>query len=318
MGSFNVNINPSEILAQNAQEAMPSTKMKNKFDLKNYLNTRLSDNEVTKTLTIRLLPYDKNGGVPFHKVHMHQVRVNKEVSASGWKTFPCPIKNKLGEVCPYCEQSASARECESQTIDEVKKKAYHEIAFESRAREFWIVRCIERGHEEDGVKFWLFPVSRKNDGVYDKIFNLFQQRSAKGKNIFDLNNGKDLLITVTRDSNGKSVINIADDDELTPLSDDYDKAVSWLNDEKKWNEVYPVKPYEYMAIVMKGGVPYYSKEKGGYVDKQEALPSTASTVENNLEKPTEDLSRYDVLAKAVAASTANSPLPSSADDDLPF
>jgi hypothetical protein len=139
----------------------------------------------------------------------------------------------------------------------------------------WIVRCIERDHEEDGVKFWLFNASRKKDGVYDKIINLFNERWEEAKevgeqyNIFDLNDGKDLNITLSKDPNNKTVIQITDASRPSPLSTDYDQALSWIEDPKKWDEVYTVKPYDYMAIVVQGGYPVFDKQTQKYVDKEE-------------------------------------------------
>lgn len=296
MENLNVNISAEEILSQRDKEDASKTKQtQTKFDAKNYLNTRLSDGETTKTLTIRLLPFSNDGGTPFFKVHMHQVRVNKEVSPSGWKTFPCPVKNKLGDTCPFCIISEQARKEKAEEFDEQKKNQLFDIESQNRSREFWIVRCIERGHEDDGVKFWLFPSSKKGDGVYDKIFNIFKQRMKKAQeqgrenNIFDLNNGKDLLITISKDTNNKTVYNITDDDERSPLSTDLAKAEAWVNDLKKWNEVYTVKPYEYMKIIIGGGVPVYDKEKKQYVDKDVADAETAAELDKNLSKPTQDL-----------------------------
>ena len=56
-------------------------------------------------------------------------------------------------------------------------KRYGDIEFLNKVKEMWIVRCIERDHEEDGVKFWLFNSSKKKDGVYDKIMNLAKIRA---------------------------------------------------------------------------------------------------------------------------------------------
>lgn len=315
MENFNVNISAEEVLSQRESEAASKTKPTTKFDAKNYLNTRLSDGEASKTLTIRLLPFSKEGGTPFFKVHMHQVRVNKEVSSSGWKTFPCPIKNGLGKECPFCETSEEARKTRFASVIEQEKEKLFEVETQNRSREFWIVRCIERGHEDDGVKFWLFPSSKKGDGVYDKIMNIFAQRFKKAEaqgrhnNIFDLNEGKDLLITVSKDSNGKTVYNITDDDEKSPLSTNVEQAIAWVNDAKKWNEVYTIKPYEYMEIIIRGGVPYYDRDSGKYVEKSQFDKEVADALDRRLEKPTKDLSEIPV--EAVSIKTEE-------EDDLPF
>ena len=55
----------------------------NAFDAKNYLNTRLSDGETEKTLTIRLLPMDLETGNPFVVVHTHNVKVQQAMVKPG-------------------------------------------------------------------------------------------------------------------------------------------------------------------------------------------------------------------------------------------
>lgn len=279
--NFSVNIDAEEVKNQyeEEQKALTPTK-KTQFNEKNYLQARLTDNETTKTLTIRLLPFSPEGGSPFKKVFMHTVKVNKEVSPNGWKTFVCPIHNtkdgsKMGDNCPFCETSSKARELKSKSLDEPTKKKYGDIEFLNKVKEMWIVRCIERDHEEDGVKFWLFNSSKKKDGVYDKIMNLANRRAAsaakKGNtySIFDLNNGLDLDITLTKTSDGKTAIQVLDAGSPSPLTEDFDLGMKWIQDEKKWYEVYTVKSYEYMEIIAMGGVPVFNKELNKYADKEE-------------------------------------------------
>lgn len=186
----------------------------------------------------------------------------------------------------------------------------------------WIVRCIERGHEEDGVKFWLFPHSKKQQGVYDKINNIAATRYKKGltqgkiNNIYDLNEGKDLVLTISKDSMDKTQINIADDDSYTPLTSDFEKGLSWINDEKKWEEVYTVKTYDYMSVIVEGGTPVFSKEKNTYVNKEEAKKESDAAIDANLDRITVDYSKEPEQVFGTAVQTSSSS--SFDDDDLPF
>lgn len=303
---FSVNIDAEAVKNQYEEEQVsPIYVKKTKFDTKNYLQARLLPNEKSKTLTIRLLPFSPEGGSPFKKVSMHTVKVNKEISSNGWKTFVCPIHNKkdgklMGDKCPFCETSEKARELKNESNDEATRKKYNEIEFLNHSRDMWIVRCIERGHEEDGVKFWLFNSSKKKDGAYDKIINIANQRAAsaarKGNNysIFDLNNGMDLIITLTKTSDGKTNVQVLDEGMPSPLTEDYDEGMRWINDQKKWYEVYTVKPYEYMSIIIQGGIPVYDKEKGMFVDKlqkeKEEKEAEQERLEEELVKPTIDFS----------------------------
>ena len=336
--TFDVNIDYDAVKAQYEEEQKTFTPRKNTFDEKNYLQARLGPNETSKTLTIRLLPFSPNGGTAFKKVYMHTVKVNKEVAPSGWKTFVCPNHNiKDGEPfgsdgCPFCETSAKAKEMKNESLDEVTRKKYGDIEFLTKVKEMMIVRCIDRDHEKDGVKFWLFNTSRKKDGVFDKIMNLAKIRSEaaakKGNkyNIFDINNGLDLIVTLTRGEDGKTTIQIIDDGTPSPLSEDVELGNSWIMDEKKWYDVYTVKSYNYMSIIASGGVPVFNKELGKYVDKYEVMGS--ENVDNTSEEDTTPMKEtidYSKIANTdkiiVDATDSESIAESSSDndeDDLPF
>ena len=329
--NFSVNIDAEAVKAQYEQEQKTFIPKKTQFNEKNYLQARLANNETSKTLTIRLLPFSPEGGSPFKKVFMHTVKVNKEVAPNGWKTFVCPTHNKkdgevMGDGCPFCETSAKARELKSKSLDEPTKKKYGDVEFLNKVKEMWIVRCIERGHEDDGVKFWLFNSSKKKDGVYDKIMNLARIRSEsaarKGNtySIFDLNNGLDLIITLTRTADNKTSIQIVDDGFPSPLTEDYDLGMKWIQDEKNWYDVYTVKSYDYMTIIAMGGVPVFNKELGKYVDKEEMNKikeeAEQKRIEDELTEETRDYSEVANSNEIIvdASNTADD----DSDEDLPF
>ena len=329
--NFSVNIDDDAVKNQYEQEQKTFTPKKTQFDTKNYLQARLEEGENSKTLTIRLLPFSPEGsGTAFHKIHMHQVRVNKEVSASGWKTFVCPTKNEvdghiMGDKCPFCEISAKARELKRQALDEPTKKKYGDIEFLNRAKDMWIVRCIERGHEEDGVKFWLFPDNKQGKGVYDQIRNLAKVRreaaAAKGNkySIYDVNNGLDLIIMLTRGSDNKTAIQVMDGGIPCPLTEDYELGLKWIKDTKKWYEVYTVKPYDFMSIIAEGSVPIYNKELKKYVSKEEL---------SKLKKESEEEKQKEVVSATKDYSSLTEPsdetiidgskYDTSGDEDIPF
>ena len=328
--NFSVNIDDDAVKNQYEQEQKQPQK-KTQFDTKNYLQARLGANEDSKTLTIRLLPFSPEGGSPFKKVFMHTVKVNKGVSPSGWKTFVCPTHNKkdgtiMGDKCPFCETSAKARELKSKALDEPTKNKYGDIEFLNRVKEMWIVRCIERDHEEDGVKFWLFNSSKKKDGVYDKIMNLAKIRSeaaAKKGNkysIFDLNNGLDLVVTLTRTSDNKTAIQIIDAGFPSPLTDNIELGEKWINDAKQWDEVYTVKSYEYMEIIAMGGIPVFNKEINKYVDKEELdkirEEAEKQRIEENATEPTKDFS--DIAESSGVNIIDGNNVKDEDEDDLPF
>lgn len=322
------NIDAEAVAEQYARETATTTtsKKKTEFNPKNYLQARLNPGEKTKSLTIRLLPFSPEGGSPFKKVFIHTVKVNKELSPGGWRTFVCPTHNKMGEKCPFCEVSAEAKELRFNAPTEVEKKKFGDIEFMNRAKAAWIVRCIERGHEEDGVKFWLFNDSKSQKGVYNDIMNIYferkkaAERKGKDSNIFDLNDGKDLIITLSKDENGKTVTKVVDDDEKTPLTEDYEQGVAWINDPKQWNEVYTVKPYEYMEIVVKGGIPIFDKNKNRYVDSvkkaEEDKKAAEEELKENLTEHKKDFS--DFPKEEPSDENFGGVIMNGDDDDLPF
>ena len=321
------NIDADAVAEQYAKEhaTTTTTKKKTEFNEKNYLQARLKPGEKSKSLTIRLLPFSPEGGSPFKKVFIHTVKVNKELSPGGWRTFVCPTHNKMGEKCPFCAVSAEAKELRHNAPTEVEKKKYGDIEFMNRSKAAWIVRCIEREHEEDGVKFWLFNDSAKKDGVYDKILNIYFERKKaaekKGKdsNIFDLNEGKDLIITLTKDDNGKTVTKIVDDEDKTPLTESYEQGIAWINDPKQWTEVYTVKPYEYMEIVVKGGVPVFDKNQNKYVDSAEKAEEDKKAAEEELkENLTEHKKDFSDFPKEEPKEDNFGGVIIDGEDDLPF
>ena len=324
---INLNIKVEDVLEQKEQQEVVVKKPQVTFSEKNYLQARLAPNENKKSITIRLLPFSSTETSPFHKVHMHQVRVNKEVAQSGWKKFPCPIKNNHGgNSCPFCEVAEEAKKLRLAAISEAEKKQYLEIEYANMARDMWVVRCIERGHEEDGVKFWLFNSSKNKNGVYDKIINLFEQRfisaQEKGKyhNIFDLNEGNDLTLTLTRNALGKTEVSITDDYDKTPLSENENQAMEWINDTKLWSDIYVTKSYDYMSVIVEGGIPVYDKVKGTYVDKNKSIEEQRNAQQSNTMQA-KDLSTFNAEVSNVIEHQQQVVSPiliETDDDDLPF
>ena len=312
--NFKAEIGTNEILAQNEQETTIAAQKGVAFNEKNYLQTSIQKGEKEKNITIRLLPFSPEGGTPFKKIYMHSVNVNKEISSSGWKKFVCPSHNGYDKPCPFCEITENAWKEYKTELDPVKKEYYKKIAINNSAKEYWVVRCIERGHEDDGPKFWLFANSKKHNGIYDNIINIFKRRAAKneGYNIFSLQNGKDLEINIKLTDDGKRAINIVDSDEKTPLSEDIEKANSWIEDTKKWDDVFKIKPYDFMKIVLEMKVPIYDKEKKCYVEKLSAEEF----------KEQKEKEANDIAAKTPEEFTQKEPTEETEEDnseeDLPF
>lgn len=258
---------------------------KTKFDEKNYLNTRLKKDESSKEIRIRLLPFDKDSSSPFKIIEMHNVKVPKEISESGWKSYVC-LKNTddidhdvFGHNCPFCELKdksfQEAKNCE----DEYKKQKLFEIGKANFSNKVCIIRCIERGHEEDGPKFWKFALRSDGKDPYHSLMKLMENRRneaiEEGEEpicIFDIYKGKDIKLNVeavyTKDGKwtNKVSVSVYDYGSNKPISPDENKMKAWIEDEKKWSDVFVVKPYEYLSLIMEGKIPFYDRTLGKWVE----------------------------------------------------
>lgn len=291
------NITPDSIVISN-DSGNGSRSKASAFNEKNYLNVRLDEQngEKTKTLTIRLLPMDLETGNPFVKVHMHNVRVPKEVSKSGYKSYICLSKNKdidhekYGSKCPFCELNQNAYQESLKEDDPIKKKNFQDISIANKSREAVIVRCIERGKEDEGVKFWKFNVRSDKTDPYNQILKLYSMRKEEAEragvelNILDIYNGRDLNVTITE---GNAAPQILDASLSTPLSKDEEQMKAWIYDTKKWQDVFSTKPYEYLSLISQMKIPWYDRDKGLWVDKEEydaEHGNQAKSMDDSIEK----------------------------------
>lgn len=257
------------------------------FDEKNYLNVNLdeSKNETTKTIYFRPIPFiNEDGSVKLCElIHTHNVKVPAEVSPNLFKNYVCLSltesinHEKYGTKCPFCEIAEIANKNQWSETDPAKKKEYREIWKNYSAKNSVIMRGIERGKENEGVKYWKFNLRQDKTDPYNQICNLADQRRNEGLaygrnvNIFDYNEGYDLIITITKGSEGKkgNGITITDAKFASPLSQDPEQAKAWLYDGKKWTDVFGVKDYNYLTLIAKGKVPFYDKQAGKWIDKAE-------------------------------------------------
>ena len=240
--------------------------------------------EKKKELKIRLLPNPSEQGFsPFIKVHTHNLsKLPKEISESGFKNYICLEKSnidheKYGKKCPFCELQREAYNESTKTDDAAKKKSLQELSISNIARESVIMRVIERGKEDEGVKFWKVNVSRRGDDAYSLIKNLAERLYKEGQengveeNIYDSFKGRDITVTISGSDNekdNKTSISVTPALAQSPISRDEETMRAWIYDEKKWNDVFAVKPYEYLSIVSKGEIPWFDRESGKWVSKE--------------------------------------------------
>jgi hypothetical protein len=268
------------------------------YDLKNYFNTYIKEGVKSATKTIRILPVAK--GSAFVEMYGHKMQVDGE-----WKTFAC-LKHEREEACPFCE----AREALLSTGKDSDK----ELAKKYNAKLMYVVKVIDRDHPEEGVKFWRFNHDYRKEGIYDKIIGVV---NAIKKDITNAETGRDLVLTINRNQNNVPVVSAVASLDPSPLSEDATFAAEWLADARTWEDVYSVRTYDYLEIIVKGGTPVWDKEKKGFVDKA-SLTETEAT--NQLDDEL-TLGVENVKANVKAATTTTPVATTTTEeegDDLPF
>lgn len=312
---------------------------KKAFDTRNYLDFSIPDGQKSVEKVIRLLPININGdkGEMFQIVHLHNIPVNKELSPnkSGKKAYMClNAKNtgvdheKYGSKCPVCEAQQELWKQWHAETDPIKKKAIIKEINQLDIREYCIVRCIERGKENEGPKFWRIPLRQDQTDAYHKIILLAKTRHDEGLeagvniNIYSLYEGRDLIVTFT---DGTGAPTIVDKGISTPITKDGNLLNEWYYHEKKWCDVFSTKPYDYLKLAFEGEVPWYDKVNKCWVRKTD-FDSTKTTQESVIEgyiknAEAQFVAEMPVVSTTPSTSTAQEQLatPPSIDvDDLPF
>lgn len=330
--------NISEEFILEEEKKAPTQGKANIFNVNNYLNVKLDKNEDKKVLKIRVLPIDKDTPKPFKKIFMHSVKLTPEQqgkNTSKWKSYICLKRTEgidheaLGCKCPFCEENSKAYKAYTEATNEVEKEAYKEIFKSYFANEYGIIRCIERGHEEDGPKFWKFPIRQDGKDPMNTINRLYHSQKEESiemgespLNILDINDGKDFKITIEavydkqNNRTDKTSISIEPYGKRKPLSEDVNEMIKWVNDEKKWSDVFVAKPYDYLSLIIDKKVPFYDKANGVWY----AMTGGTQTHEEKINQ--DDLSesnkkieeaRNTILTAANANANTTSVV-----DDLPF
>jgi len=297
---------------QDSHKIGGTKKSDNKYDLKNYFNAGLPKGVDELKKKIRILPPEEGKKTSFGVMYGHTKKINGE-----WKTFPC-LKHEKNEECPFCQ----AREALLAGGTEEEK----ELAKDYSARKFYIVKVIDRDNEADGVKFWRIKHNYKKDGNYDKIMDAIVNAEH---DITDAETGRDLNITIKRNATG-SAVTILGANSASVLTSDEEQLSKWTSDVRTWEDVYSLRNYDYLAIIVKGDTPVWSKEEGRWIAKETEKESDGIEDEvdmgNDLPTPTEAPSKVTskvetkvtpktetkVAPKVVATDDEDE------DDDLPF
>lgn len=329
---------PNITFASVQKEESKNFKKESNFDVKNYLNVRLEPNEVEKTIAIRLLPMDLETGNPFVFIHTHNVEVPKAMVKNGQKPYKSYIclrtkdidHEKYGTRCPLCEINQRAYKEAMEETDPIKAKELKELSLKYKTYETVICRCIERGKENEGVKFWKFNIRKDKADPYNQIIKLMNLRKEsaerKGKidNILDLYEGRDLNLTIRR-IEGEGVPappTIVDDSDRSPITNDMEQLKAWIYDAKKWQDVFTCKPYEYLELIGEKKVPFFDNEKSLWVED-----TRSETCQENVSKANDAIANAQAKIAEMTVNEKAEPKPIDAnfigtmtvnDDDLPF
>ena len=257
------------------------------FDEKNYLNTRLGKNENKREISIRvILTRDIDGRekstipVLVHNLKLSESQ-NKEfkVSKNGFKSFIClddPHVHSESAVgkCPLCarmdELFAEANEVKGDSQDQFKALCKEAYSYETKVA--YIVRVIERGHEEDGVKFWRFNKHDDGTGIFDILLNNYMAYKENGEDIFDYHKGHDIKLILSKKVDNtksgakeKTGVMLIVDTKQTPLAESEEQIDAWVNDGKDWRDMYKTKSYDYLRLIADGETPIFNKSLGKFV-----------------------------------------------------
>lgn len=281
--TLNVKMSSNDIEAQRSELTKKTEKIVNKveFDVKNYLNLELKPGEKTKKVRVRILNITPQATTPFLVLKTHSLKVDKQISKSGFKSFICLEDKHLTKHdergCPLCQEAKKYFDKSNKCNNEAERKSLFKLGCQYQSKDTFIVRVIDREHEDEGVKFWRFNAHSDGSGCYDKLMAIYDERMKESIeqgqepfNVFDLNNGKDFTITISATENSNKVTyDIIDAGFPSPLSKDVNKALEWINDTKTWGDIYSVKPYEYLNVIVNNGIPVYDKDKKCFVNKHD-------------------------------------------------
>lgn len=266
------------------------SKMSQEERMKKYFALILDEKSNSGTRRIRILP-TKDGSSPFKEAWYHEIQVGGK-----WQKFYDPGKNDnerspLNEV--YEELMSTGKESDK------------ELAKQYKSRKFYIVKVIDRDHEEDGVKFWRFKHNYKNEGILDKIIPIWRNKG----DITDPEKGRDLIIELTKQKTPKgaayTTVSTIMYEDAAPIHEDKTVLKEWVEDEMTWLDVYSKKPVEYLEAIARGEVPRWDSDKGGYVY-------------SNDEEGTQSFGGSSTTSASSTPSYSDPQANSEPDEDLPF
>lgn len=298
---------------EQAKAKSASSGQRKGVDLTKYFTIALQDGENQGEKSIRILP-NQDDPTKWYKVgYFHNVKIGKRYT----KLYDPAQDNEpspLNDAYKYLMGTGDSDD--------------RKTANTYRSRQYFIVRCIERGKEHEGVKFWRFPAVQDGSGIMDKIAPLVKKYGAFW-NPFE---GYDITISITRDKSrdkvGYSKASSIIPDRESKLNDDENQAIQILEDPMVWTDVFRKKSNDYLLLVAEGSEPMWDAELKKFVGKVEDGITSYQTKETPVEKTTYETPTQPTTASTPeqevtteSATTNSEPVAASGDlkiDDLPF
>ena len=272
-------------------------KVSNEERLKKYFTEKLRQGQKSAERTFRILPSNDPTKSPFVEVYYHEMNVNGK-----YEKIHCTKLNDGGD-CKLCDAKDALYEDGSK-----KAKA---MASSYTARKYYVVKGIDRDNEDHGVKFWRFKHKYTGDGVMDKLIPILKKRG----NIMDPREGRDIVITTTRNDKGWSVVTSIMAEDPSVLTDPKSpEAKEWMANEETWRDVYSVKPVEFVNIVAEQKTPVWDSELKKYVAEEDKEEKETASLEEEINMM-DGLTNEDEKELEVEAVSLDS---EDSDDELPF
>ena len=272
-------------------------KVSNEERLKKYFTEKLRQGQKSAERTFRILPSNDPTKSPFVETYYHEMNVNGK-----YEKIHCTKLNDGGD-CKLCDAKDALYEDGSK-----KAKA---MASSYTARKYYVVKGIDRDNEDHGVKFWRFKHKYTGDGVMDKLIPILKKRG----NIMDPREGRDIVITTTRNDKGWSVVTSIMAEDPSVLTDPKSpEAKEWMANEETWRDVYSVKPVEFVNIVAEQKTPVWDSELKKYVAEEDKEEKETASLEEEINMM-DGLTNEDEKELEVEAVSLDS---EDSDDELPF
>ena len=218
--------------------------------LKRYFTTYLPKGTKSGQKRVRILP-TPDGSSPFKEVWYHEVQVDGK-----WTKLYDPGKND-GERSPLTEVY--------EELISTGKESDKDLARQYRPRKFYIVKLIDRENEDHGPKFWRFKDNYKQEGILDKIIQIWK---AKG-DITNADEGRDLMVELSKAKTPKgieyTVVQTVMYDDPCVIHEDKAQMKEWMTDGSTWQDVYAQKPVEYLEAIARGETPVWNTDLKKYV-----------------------------------------------------